>query len=168
MASHTETTMRIEPLNGSNYQSWKFKLLLMEKGLWGIVNGVETAPVSTDNDKKDKEIKEFTLRSQKAYSLIALSVQKDLQVHVANTIDPKEAWESLKKYFEFVSVTQTVRVTRAFYAATMAEGGNLMDHITHMTKLAEQLREMKEEVSGKKFATVILGSLPESYDTFEV
>jgi len=35
-----------------------------------------------------------------------------------------------------------------------------------MTSLAEQLREMKEEISLKKFATVVLGSLPESYDNF--
>jgi len=35
-----------------------------------------------------------------------------------------------------------------------------------MTSLAEQLREMKENISSKKFATVVLGSLPESYDNF--
>lgn len=41
-----------------------------------------------------------------------------------------------------------------------------MQHLTHMTSLAEQLREMNEEISSKKFATVVLGSLPESYDNF--
>ena len=40
-----------------------------------------------------------------------------------------------------------------------------MQHLTHMTSLAEQLREMNEEISTKKkFATVVLGNLPESYD----
>ena len=158
----------IEPLNGSNYQTWKFnvKLILMERGLWGIVSGTETAPVATETNKQEKEIKEFLLRSQKAYSQIALNVKQEFQVHVVNTDDPKVAWETLKKHFEFVSVTHIVRVNRAFYASKMAENGNLMDHITHMTQLAEQLREMKEEVSPKKFAVVVLGSLPDSYDTF--
>ena len=32
--------------------------------------------------------------------------------------------------------------------------------------LTEQLRELKEEISDKKFAMVVLGSLPESYDNF--
>ena len=41
-----------------------------------------------------------------------------------------------------------------------------MKHITEMTSLAEQLREMKDEISSKKFATAILGSLPDSYDNF--
>eukprot|EP00794_Sanderia_malayensis_P016468 gene16468-18105_t len=48
----------------------------------------------------------------------------------------------------------------------MPEGANFMEYLITMTSLADQLREMKEEISSKKFATVILGSLPESYDGF--
>ena len=48
----------------------------------------------------------------------------------------------------------------------MQEGADLMRHLTYMTSLAEQLRELKEDISTKKFATVILGSLPDSYDNF--
>lgn len=77
-----------------------------------------------------------------------------------------EAWDTLRKQFEFVSITQIVRLNRKFYAATMKEDGDVMEHITYMTTLAEQLREMKEEISDQKFATVLLGSLPESYDNF--
>lgn len=47
----------------------------------------------------------------------------------------------------------------------MEEGGDILQHITYMTSLAEQLGEMKEILS-KKFATAVLGSLPESYDNF--
>ena len=48
----------------------------------------------------------------------------------------------------------------------MEEGADLMQHITMMTSLAEQLRELEEEISSRKFVTMILGSLPESYDNF--
>ena len=48
----------------------------------------------------------------------------------------------------------------------MKEGDNLMEHMTYMTSLAEQLRELKEDISTKKFATVILGSLLDSYENF--
>ena len=37
-----------------------------------------------------------------------------------------------------------------------------MQHITMMTSLAERLREPEEEISSRKFATVILGRLLES------
>ena len=59
-----------------------------------------------------------------------------------------------------------VRFNRKFYAASMQEGANLMKHLNYMTSLAKQLRELKEDRSMKKFATVIWGSLPESYDNF--
>ena len=48
----------------------------------------------------------------------------------------------------------------------MKEGADLQEHVTYMTSLAKQLREMKEEISSKKFATVVLRSLLESYDNF--
>ena len=42
---------------------------------------------------------------------------------------------------------------------------DLMEHIMHMTSQAEQMHEMKE-ISSKNFAPIVLGSLPELYDTF--
>ena len=156
---------KIEPLSGKNYKSWKYniKLVLMERGLWGFVEGTENTPNSTATDAVRNA---YRLRSDKAYSLIALSVDKSLQVHISSTTDPRAAWEVLQKQFECVSIAQIVRLNRKFYAATMKEGTDLMEHLTYMTSLAEQLRELKEEITPQKFATVVLGSLPESYDNF--
>ena len=80
--------------------------------------------------------------------------------------DPLPVWKLLQKQFEFVSVTQIVRLNRQFCAASIKEGADLMQHFTHMTSLAEQLGEMNENISSKKFATVVLGSLRESHDNF--
>ena len=135
----------------------------MERGLWGFIAGTETAPAETATAQVRNV---YRLRSDKAYSLIALSVDKSLQVHITSTTDPRIAWETLQKQFEFISITQIVRLNRKFYAATMKEGTDIIDHLTYMTSLAEQLRELKEEISDKKFAKVVLGSLPESYDNF--
>jgi hypothetical protein len=156
---------KIKPLNGKNYQSWKYniKLVLMERGLWSFVDGNEEAPAETATAPVRNA---YCLRSDKAYSLIALSVKKKLQVHITTTTDPKIAWNTLKSQFESVSIAQIVRLNRKFYAATMQEGTDIFEHLTHMTTMAEQLREMKEEISEQKFVTVVLGSLPESYDNF--
>ena len=171
--------LKIAKLNGRNFQSWKFnmKCLLMEKGLWRYVDAsnlivkpevlVAGPTVSADAVAKSVEkLNEYNLKADQAYSLIALYVEPQLQIHVSTKSTANEAWENLKKQFQFVSVTQIVRLTRRFYAAKMAEDGDLMKHITEMTSLSEQLREMKDEISSKKFATAILGSLPDSYDNF--
>jgi hypothetical protein len=155
---------KIDKLNGKNYQSWKYnvKLVLMERGLWGFTQ--EGKEIPPDENATNAVKNAFQLRSDKAYSLIALNVEKHLQIHISSTTDPLAAWTNLQKQFEFVSVTQVVRLNRKFYAATMEEGGDLVKHLTYMTSLAEQLREMEEDISSKKFATVVLGSLPESYE----
>ena len=64
-----------------------------------------------------------------------------------------------------MSITQIIRSNHKFYAASM-QGCDLVKHLTYMTSLAEQLGDMKENISTRKFATVVLGSLPELYDTF--
>ena len=75
---------KIEKLNGRNYQSWKYnvKLILMECGLWGFTQEDQETPPAADASATVKSA--FRLRSDKAYSLIALNVKKDLQGHIVN------------------------------------------------------------------------------------
>jgi transposase InsO family protein len=179
MAS-SEYKASVTKLNGKNYQTWKFnvKCMLMQGGLWGFVTGSETKPAEVEDIKDEhgvvtnadakrdylEKLNKYNLRSDKAYSVIALSVEDDLQIHIHTKSTAKEAWDTLKNHCEFVSVTQMVRLTRRFYAAKMEESTDMLKHITEMTSLAQQLREMDEDISSRKFATVILGSLPSSYD----
>ena len=44
----------------------------------------------------EEKLNEYNLKADKAYSLIALSVEKHLQVHVSTQNNPKEAWDNLK------------------------------------------------------------------------
>lgn len=161
-----EVYNKIEMLDGKNFQTWKFnmKLILMERGLWGFIAepSTEIPPPATDKAACVKH----KSRSEKAYSIIALSVEKKAQIHIVGTTDPKEAWDKLAKQFSFISVTQIVRLTRRFYAAQMAEGDDLQEHLMSMSNLAQQLRELGEEISPSRFAIAILGSLPPSYDNF--
>lgn len=71
--------------------------------------------------------------------MISLAVETTLQIHIVNTTDPKIAWDTLMEQFSFISITQIVRLTREFYVGSMSEGDDLMEHITNMTVLAQQL-----------------------------
>ena len=59
-----------------------------------------------------------------------------------------------------------MRLSRRFVAAKMGENDDLEEFITKMTALAQELRELNDPISSQKFATVMLGSLPDSYDAF--
>ena len=137
-------------------------LVLMECVLWGFTQEGKGQPAHETTMDAAKRSLELWL--DKAYLLIALNVEKHLQIHIFGTIELLKAWQNLQKQFEFASVTQIVRLNPKFYAASMQEG--LMKHLTYMMSPAEQLRKLKEDISSKKFDTVILGSLPYSYDNF--
>ena len=51
----------------------------MERGLWGSVEGTETTPGSTATATVRNA---YRFRSDKVYSLIALSIDKSLKVHI--------------------------------------------------------------------------------------
>ena len=143
--------IKITNLNGTNYQSWKFNMrcLLMEKQLWGYVRSTDpiTKPelkvLGTDNATAadvatSKELlNDYMMKADRAYSLIALSIESSLQIHVSSVSTPREAWDSLREHFEFISVTQIVRLYRRFYGARMEENGDVMKHITEMTAMSE-------------------------------
>ena len=77
----------------------------MELGLLSFIAGGEEVPSESSTAAVRNS---YRLRSDKAYSLIALSVGKNLQVHISTNTDPKIAWDVLKNQFECVSITQVV------------------------------------------------------------
>ena len=62
----------IDKLNGSHWMTWKFQVchLLLVKGLWGVVDGLETLL----EDSSAQVRAEFEKKEQKAFSTIALAV----------------------------------------------------------------------------------------------
>ena len=82
-------TVSIVTLNGTNYPTWKLqcRMALMKDGLWGIVNGSESAPdAATDAEKHAK----FVSRRDRALALIMLSVEPSLLYLIGNPEDPVE------------------------------------------------------------------------------
>ena len=76
------------------------KLVIMERGLWVFIYGTQEQP---EENATVQVRNAYRLKSNKAYSLIALIVEKQLQAHISTTTDPLQAWEILQKQFEFVS-----------------------------------------------------------------
>lgn len=89
-----------------------------------------------------------------SYAQIKLTnVEKHVQIQISSATNQLTAWHNVLKQFEFVSVTQIARLNRKFYAGKRRPDETLELHDVP----AEQLREMKEKISTKKFATVVFG-----------
>ena len=96
----TNTASELIKLNSENYASWKLQLrmALIRDDLWDIVNGTEEKPndAASDEDKK-----KFKTRSNKALSMIVLSMKPELHYLVGREPeDPVTVWTDLANHFE--------------------------------------------------------------------
>ncbi|CAL1294137.1 unnamed protein product [Larinioides sclopetarius] len=103
-----DENIRQEKLNHDNYDQWSrdMKYVLMERGLWKIVNGTEKAPkdavpkTGTDESPElSKAILDYETRSNIAVSLIYLNIETSYRKIVENCEDPVTIWTELRRQF---------------------------------------------------------------------
>ena len=97
----TSGTCELIKLNGDNYPAWKLQLrmALIRDDLWDIVNGSEKAP--TGEAATADATKKFTTRSNKALSMIVLSMKPELHYLIGREPeDPVAVWKLLANHFE--------------------------------------------------------------------
>ena len=91
-------TVAVVPLNRTNYATWKIqcKMALVKDGLWGIVNGTETAPA-----EEGEQLTKFTARRDKALPTIVLAVDPRLLYIIGpDPTDPVTVWKALENQFQ--------------------------------------------------------------------
>lgn len=94
MSNDFETEMadtskfKIDVLRNDNYFMWsrKMKLILRAKGVWNIVNGVETTP----EESSTSEMSRFERKHDIALTNLVLSIDDSCVGSVIEMIDAKE------------------------------------------------------------------------------
>jgi len=155
-------TVAVVPLNSSNYSTWKIqcKMALIKDGLWGIVNGTETAPTE-DAEQQAK----FLSRKDKALAIIVLAVEPSLLYLIgADPTDPVVVWKALADQFQRKTWANKLELKRKLFSMTLAEGGSVQDHIKAMTEVCDELSVIGEPVKEEDRVVYLLASLPECYN----
>ena len=168
MASSSDDTMnnalKFGKLNGSNYRTWAFnmRLYLESLDLFEHADGSAVAPTSTGSDAATL-LRAFNSRAKKAWTYICLAVEPEQQIHVRDTKTAKEAWDALKNQFARESILQKVRLRQQYYSCRFQSGGNMLEHISYLRSLHDQLKEMGVKIDDKELAMTLLASLPEEF-----
>ena len=153
--------MAVVPLNSSNYSTWKIqcKMALVKEGLWGIVNGSETAPTEA------VQLVTFTARKDKALATIVLAVEPKLLYLVgADPTDPAVVWKALADQFQRNTWANKLELKRKLFSMRLAEGGSVRDHIKSLTEVYDELSAIDEPVKEEDRVIYLLASLPECYN----
>ncbi len=170
--SSSSSLYSIDKLTGDNFSSWKFKLqlILMDRGLWEIVDGTEVAPANTNvsgkDDTKQQAYIDWKKRDNQALAQIALTVSNSELVHIRNAKSSNEAWSKICSVYEAKGLAAKVYLRRRFFNIKYIDNGvgSMQSHINLVRDLADQLDAIGAAVTDEDMAMTLLCSLPESYD----
>ena len=154
--------LKFAKLNGTNYRTWAFNiwLYLESLDLFKFADGTAESPAEDANDDVRRK---FNSRAKKAWTYICLAVEPEQQIHVRETTTAKEAWDALQGQFARKSLLQKVRLRQQYYACKFRVGESMLDHISNLKSLHDQLKEMGVKIDDKELAMTLLASLPEKY-----
>ena len=154
MAADTKA-VSIVPLNGANDPTWKIqcRMALMHDGVWGIVDGSEVAPPTTD-DRYQK----FMSRSNKVLATIVLSLDPSLLYHIGDPQDSKTVWTKLSVQFQKKTWENKLVLRRRLHALQLKEGDSVQDHIKAMTETFNELAIVGVELSDEDLVVYLLAS----------
>jgi hypothetical protein len=137
-----------------NVKIWRstMKSILMKEDLWDLVADppIQSASSSSGKDKLDRaeqilpliesERDKLRKRRLRAKSIIELSVDIDLRVHIEEEDDPRIAWKNLLALFQTNTIADTMLVLNRWEQLRMEEH---MDVATFFTKVYEIKRELQ-------------------------
>uniref|UniRef100_A0AAV1V1L8 CCHC-type domain-containing protein n=1 Tax=Peronospora matthiolae TaxID=2874970 RepID=A0AAV1V1L8_9STRA len=148
MSLNNGSGFKVEPFDGSNYGLWsyKMKMYLMSKGLWGAIAGDETM----------SEAKE-----QQSHAAIVLNRSDSQLMHVIDSATAREVWGHLARFHhrhDMANRHWLKELLASFkYAASSISG--------HAMELEDLVKRANCGPSEEDVCAVLLRSLPSSFES---
>jgi hypothetical protein len=180
------TSFKFEKLSHHNYTKWKKNIdsVLMEKGVFGYVNGDVKEMMETfiDTQEKDKDgnlikklyketldpakLYEFKVGASKALGVIFQHCNSFYQNIVSQFTDPKDAYDALQKHFNSKGVVHKTAILRQLMRARVTNCGNSVGrYLQTMKSLAEEADAVNLTAIRELVPYMILIGLPSQFNT---
>lgn len=170
----------IEKLNATNYSTWRddVKVVLMDRGAWQIVINKEQPPLPSTPIKTgekwsevdpvldkayQKQVKDYNLRRDRAYSTLYLSIEKELRPLISETDDPVKAYEILQIHFRPDSRARTIGLTDDFFSCRIDPNEEIGLYAARLKKIATQLNDTGKPIDDWYQAFQLIRYLPPEY-----
>lgn len=159
MADNVKVTFA--KLNGSNYVSWKYRMMTMleREEVWHVITDPKPEEV-------DDAFRQWQKDDRKARTTIALFVEDSQLRFVKKATTAREMWHNLKTYHEKATIGNQALLLQQLCALNLSEGGDVERHIEEIECLYERLDNAGVELSELLRIIMMLRSLPPSFDSF--
>ena len=179
-----------DKLDGTNYPLWAYMMrhVLVAKGLWNIVQGVDVRPIVVGNAANAAEICDVedvagsstaaaTIRAPpptaeqsrwdgkdaQAHALLALSVKCAIILHIRSCKTSKDAWDVLATLYQARNESRVAYLRKQLESEHMNEGDSMDTFLTKIKDFKEQLISADEVLSDSSLVQTVLNGLPNSY-----
>lgn len=160
----------IIPKFDGDYEQWALLMenLLRSKEWWDVIetgiavperNVILTGPQRT-------ELAEAKLRDLKAKNYLFASIDKNLLKTIAKKDSAKDIWESMKTKYQGnkrVQSAQLQRLRRNFEVLEMKESDTISEYFSKVMVVANDMRNLSEEMTEAKIVEKILRTLVEKF-----
>ncbi|KAL6218131.1 hypothetical protein ACLB2K_011348 [Fragaria x ananassa] len=125
------------------------------------IKGVEAKPEGTSDAN-------WTKMSRKAIGHIREWVDDSVFHHVANETNAHELWTKLESLFEKKTATKKTFLIKKLVDMKYCEGVRVTEHLKNFQSTFNQLTTMGMTIDDELQALLLLGSLPDSSETFVI
>lgn len=156
---------KVEKLKGNeNYHIWQFaiKNFLAYKGLDDCIVRVEsstegsTSTISSCKERSEEKCKQ-------AKSIIALSVESSLFIHINKCNTALSMWECLRKLFEDRGMSRRITLLRKLLQVRLDDCESMQSYIDQVITNTEKLNGIGFEISDVWLGSILLAGLTEQY-----
>src|SRR5271168_2322165 len=139
---------RIELLGSNNWMPWKRRMLaiLRDLNLEDYIEKESTSPVAKEpgnpTDVEKRLIKAWKTGDAKARTRIELAIGDAKMIHISGANMSKEMWEQLTMVKESRGRLGSLATQRALYRATAPNNFKMVDYISNIQKLQDELHLM--------------------------
>jgi gag-polypeptide of LTR copia-type len=135
--------------------------LLVEKGLWDVVDGSEHRPAGSDNSKA---VHAYVKKQQVARAKIILHIEPSQLTH-ARFSDPTEIWENLEQVHHACEFATRLALRREFLYMKKCDDQVMNSWVAKVKNTAYRLDAAGVVIIDEDIILTLTARLPDSYST---
>ncbi len=160
----------MELLKAHNWLPWKRRMLAVLRDL-GLEKYITDDPPKSADEKNPTAdegagLDRWMAGDARTRTRIELAIGDSEMVHIIGAKTAKEMWKQLTTVKESKGRLGVLATRRALYRATAEEGFDMVEHISRLRQLQEELHTMGSLVPDEDFVMILITSLPESWDNY--
>ena len=155
-------TSRMVNLNGSNYHVWKGKMedLLYVKEYY--------LPVFTTEKPANKTEQEWTILHRQVCGYIRQWVDDNVLNHISGETHARTLWNKLEQLYARKTGNNKLYLIKQLMSLRYQDGTTISDHLNAFQGIMNQLAGMGIKFEDEIQGLCLLGTLPDSWETFRM